>query len=342
MSPKRARARLLAARRIAVIRDDALGDLVLTLPMFSVLRARCPGAELHLLCRRYVAALVDGLPVIDRLHFVDEIEGGVRTALAAGGFDAVFFPRIRDVDCWSARRARIPLRVGSGYRWYSFLLSHRVWDHRSDAKFHEAEYNTRQIASVLGEPVRTELVRPRVDAGARERVGARLAAAGISPSDRLVIVHPGSGGNAREWPPECFGALAARLGADPGTRVVVTGIERERALCGAVLAAGGERVAAVSMAGALSLAEMIALVDRSALVVANSTGVLHVAAALGVPVLGLYPSAPPALSAARWGPYTKRATVLTPPIDTPGEMARITPEAAETAARALFTLPPRD
>ncbi|MGH7735605.1 MAG: glycosyltransferase family 9 protein, partial [Gemmatimonadales bacterium] len=121
MSPKRARSRLLAARRIAVLRDDALGDLVLTLPMFSVLRARCPDAQLHLLCRRYVGALVAGSPVIDQVHFVDTITGGVGAVLAGGGFDALFLPRIRDVDCWGAWRAGIPLRVGSGYRWYSFL-----------------------------------------------------------------------------------------------------------------------------------------------------------------------------------------------------------------------------
>ncbi|MGH7589836.1 MAG: glycosyltransferase family 9 protein, partial [Gemmatimonadales bacterium] len=177
---------------------------------------------------------------------------------------------------------------------------------------------------------------------ARDRVDAKLIAAGVAPDERVVVLHPGSGGNSIEWPPECFGALGARLGADAGVRIVVTGIERERALCDMVVATAGAAVGAIPLAGQLELSELVALLDRSALVVANSTGVLHVAAALGVPVLGLYPFAPPALSAARWGPYTERAAVLTPPAEAPGEMTRITPDAAEAAARRMLAGRPRD
>lgn len=337
---KRSRALLLAARRIAVVRDDALGDLVLVLPMFSVLRAHCPGAELHLLCRRYAFPLTDGLPTVDRVHLVDEVPGGVGAVLAAGGFDAVFLPRINDVVCWSAWRAGIPLRVGSAYRWYSLLLSHRVKDHRRVSRYHEAEYNTRMIGSVLGETVPTALVRPRVDPDARERVLRRLSAAGVTADDRIVLLHPGSGGNTPEWPAECFGALGALLGAEAGLRIVVTGVESERARCDAVVAAAGDPVRAISLVGALGLPEMIALLDRSALLVANATGVLHIAAALGTPVLGLYPREPAWQSAVRNGPYTTRARVLTPPASAPKEMSLITPEDAVAPARELLGLAP--
>ena len=321
-----------------MVRDDALGDLVLALPMFSVLRAHCPGAELHLLCRRYAIALTDGLPVLDRVHLVDEVAGGVGEVLAAGGFDAVFLPRINDAVCWSAWRAGIPLRVGSAYRWYSLLLSHRVKDHRRVSRYHEAEYNTRMIGSVLGETVPTALVRPRVDPAARESVRLRLAAAGVSADDRIVILHPGSGGNTPEWPAECFGALGALLGADPGLRIVVTGVESERARCAALVAAAGDRVRLIPLVGELGLPEMIALLDRSVLLVANATGVLHIAAALGTPVLGLYPREPGWRSPARNGPYTTRARVLTPPVSTPTEMRGITPEEALAPARELLGL----
>jgi ADP-heptose:LPS heptosyltransferase len=333
---RKSRALLLAARRIAVVRDDALGDLVLALPMFAVLRERCPGAELHLLCRRYASALTDGLPVLDRVHFVDEVAGGVGAVLAAGGFDAVFLPRIRGVDCWSAWRARIPLRVGSAYRWYSPLLSHRVKDRRKVSRYHEAEYNTRMIGSVLGETVPTALVRPRVDPGARESVQLRLSAAGVTGDARIVVLHPGSGGNSREWPAEHFGALGAVLGAEPGLRIIVTGVESERARSEALVAAVGGRVRVVTLVGELGLPEVIALLDRSALLVANSTGVLHIAAALGTPVLGLYPREPAWMSAARNGPYTTRARVLTPPATAPQEMDRIAPEDAVGPARELL------
>ena len=316
--------------------DDHLGDVVVALPMFAVLRTFCPDAELHLLCQRYVHDLVDGLTVLDKVHFVDAVAGGTSEVLRSAGLDAIFLPRIKDIDCWRAWRARIPLRIGTGYRWYSFLLNHRVYDHRSTAEFHEAEYNTRQIGSVLGESVPTALVRPAVSTTARQSVMQRLLAAGVGETDRIVILHPGSRGNSKDWSPELFGALGARLGLDEGIRLVVTGVESERAKADAVMAAAGANVRLTSLVGQLTLAEMIALIDRSALIVVNATGVLHVAASLGTPVLGLYPHGPASVSPARWRPYSKRSKVLTPPASAPADMTLVTVDAAAYAARELL------
>jgi ADP-heptose:LPS heptosyltransferase len=334
------RARLLSARRIAIVRTDRLGDMVLTLPMFAALRARCPEAELHLLCRRYAVPLADGLPIVDRVHSVDEMPKGIGSVLGRGGFDVVFLPHMRGSDCWQAWRAGVPLRVGSAYRWYSSLLNHRIHDHRSEARFHEAEYNTRLIESVLGEKVPTVLQRPRLEAAAEAAVARRLAAAGILPGERIMVLHPGTGGSSFDWPAERLGALGARLAQEPRTRIIVSGIGSERALCDAAMGAMDPEVRALSVCGELSLPEMIALLDRSTLLAANSTGVLHVAAALGTPVLGFYPLSA-SHSPARWGPYTKRAAVLTPPPEAPDAMELITVEEALAAARKLLSETPR-
>jgi ADP-heptose:LPS heptosyltransferase len=330
------RALLLRARRIGVVRTDRLGDMVLTLPMFAALRARCPEAELHLLCRRYAIPLAEGLSIVDRIHSVDELPHGISSVLAGTPFDAVFLPHMRGSDCWRVRRAGVALRVGSAYRWYSWLLNHRIRDHRSEARYHEAEYNTRLIGSVLGEEVPTVLQRPLVDPVAVTRVTARLAAAGIGGEERVLVLHPGTGGSSFDWPAERFGVLGARLVEAPGSRIVVTGIESERRLCEAVVEAAGPAARAVSLCGEFSLAEMIALLDRSTLLAANSTGVLHVASALGTPVLGFYPLSA-SHSPARWGPYTSRAQVVSPPPDHPDAMELITVEAALTAAGRLLS-----
>jgi ADP-heptose:LPS heptosyltransferase len=329
------RARLLSARRIAVVRTDRLGDMVLTLPMFAALRTRCPEAELHLLCRSYAVPIVTGLPIVDQVHAVDDSPHGIGGVLGETPFDVIFLPHMRGTDCWQAFRAGIPLRVGSAYRWYSALLNHRVHDHRSEAKFHEAEYNIRLISSVLGESVPTVLQRPRVEPEAEAELARYLIAAGVTPAERIVVLHPGTGGSSFDWPADRLGILGRRLGEAGGIRLVVTGIEAERELCRATLDAIGPDRAALSLCGELSLPMMIALLKRSALLAANSTGVLHVAAALGTPVLGFYPLSA-SHSPARWGPYTSRAEVLTPPADRPDEMTLITVDAALAAAGRLL------
>jgi ADP-heptose:LPS heptosyltransferase len=171
-------------------------------------------------------------------------------------------------------------------------------------------------------------------------VARRLAAAGILPGERIMVLHPGTGGSSFDWPAERLGALGARLAQEPRTRIIVSGIGSERALCDAAMGAMDPEVRALSVCGELSLPEMIALLDRSTLLAANSTGVLHVAAALGTPVLGFYPLSA-SHSPARWGPYTKRAAVLTPPPEAPDAMELITVEEALAAARKLLSETPR-
>jgi ADP-heptose:LPS heptosyltransferase len=328
------RERLLGARRIAVIRTDRIGDLVLTLPMFGVLRRQVPRAELHLVCREYAAPAAAGVDTVDQVHLVDREPGGLRALLVERQFDAAFLPRGRPAEAWDAVRAGVSLRVGSGYRWYSFLYNHRVYDHRSQARFHEAEYNTRLVASVLGEPVETLLQRPSLDRAAVARVGAVLTDLRVPDGARILVLHPGTGGSTREWPARCFGEMATRL--LEGGRVdiaLVTGTGGETGACRAVVE---ECAAARSLCGALSLPEMMALVARASLLVANSTGVLHLAAALGTPVVGLYPATPRSLSPQRWRPWTDRAVVLTPPPEWGEDMGRIPVAGCVEAATTLL------
>jgi ADP-heptose:LPS heptosyltransferase len=142
---------------------------------------------------------------------------------------------------------------------------------------------------------------------ARRRASSILQDAGVA--GRYVVVHPGSGGSAREWPQENFGLLARMMLERMNVAVVVTGTAAESAPAEAICrAAGGP---AVNLAGKLSLKELAALLERASLLVAHSTGPLHVGVALGTPVVGLYPQIP-VMGTGRWGPYTDRARVLVP------------------------------
>jgi ADP-heptose:LPS heptosyltransferase len=103
----------------------------------------------------------------------------------------------------------------------------------------------------------------------------------------MVVLHPGSGDNfpGRRWPTRRFGLLARRL-VDRGAIVAVTGERRERGLTREVAEASGR--ALHDLAGTLDLEELIALLARARLLGSYDTGPVHLASALGVPVLGLY------------------------------------------------------
>lgn len=281
--------------------------------MARVLKRHFPGSHVALLIRPYTAELATADPHVDEVIAIDDRSSPVR-ALAADlrsrRFDAVFHTQPRPRLALATALAGIPVRAGTGYRWYSFLFNRRVYEHRKTAERHELEYNLNLLRAV-GIDGEWGDVTPRLGVGPEHeaRAMAALEAAGVSGGTRFAILHPGSGGSARDWSPEKFSELSRTLAAEGGLGVVVTGGKGEEALVARVAAGGPNGVATI--VGSLGILDFAALAKRASVFVANSTGPIHIAAAVGTPVVGLYPQLPP-LSAARWGPYTDRKVVFTP------------------------------
>jgi heptosyltransferase-3 len=305
--------------RILLVRTDRLGDVVLTLPMLPPLRSYYPDAHIALLLNRYTGEIVKGNPYVNELLWYDEPGHPVPFLamlhlIRSRHFDAAIVVHPTPRLACLVFLARIPLRIGSGYRFYSFLFNRRVYEHRKDAKRHEVEYNLRLLKE-LECPTQG---RPEfhIDIGPEDQLVAEklIDPLNWSSGEELVILHPGSGGSAREWPSENFAALASKLMTERTVKVLITGVKGDEEKGQKILDATGN--SSLSLVGMLGLKELAALVRRSSLLVSNSTGPIHIAAAVGTPVVGLYPQITP-MSAARWGPYTEKKRVLTPnkPID---------------------------
>jgi heptosyltransferase-3 len=308
---------LTNTHRILVVRTDRLGDVLLTLPMLPFLRDRYPQAHIAMLLRPYTGEVVRGNPLVDELIWYEE--GGqpvpfktMLETIRAGRFDAVIVVHPTPRLAWLMFRAGIPLRIGTGYRYYSLLFTSRIFEHRKDAKKHELEYNL-ELLKALDCPVPRFPIRPRFDihipGEAEARIQTLRRSLSLDPENALVTMHPGSGGSAREWPAESFRKLAAMLTTDLDLQVCVTGTSGETRIADEIVRAAPGRIH--SLAGQLSLMELAALLRGSNLVVANSTGPLHLAVAVGTPVVGLYPQIVP-MSPRRWGPYTEVKRVFVP------------------------------
>jgi heptosyltransferase-3 len=337
-------------RRFLIVRTDRIGDVILTLPMARVLKRHSPGAHVAMLVHSYTTGLAGADPDVDEVISLEEHSpslSSIARALRRSRFDVVFHTHPRPRLALATALAGIPVRVGTGYRWYSFFFNRRVYEHRKDAARHELEYNLNLLRAVGFDGPWGD-VRPTlaVDAGQEEKARAALAAAGLPRGGKFVILHPGSGGSARDWSPEHFGALATMLAGREGVSVVVTGGKGEDGLVARVLSHCPPAVRPI--VGALDILAYAALAKMASLFVANSTGPIHIAAAVGTPVIGLYPQIRP-LSAARWGPYTDRKIIFTPrgfPEDCdrctgrPGEpcpcMDSIKPEDVHAAAVTLL------
>lgn len=296
-------------QRFLLSRTDRLGDLVLSTPVATALKKEFPACEVFFLARDYAAAILDLHPHVDGVLRVDSLGESLRAEplaklLRSYDFDAVLALYPRPQLAWSFYRANIPLRIGTGYRWYSALFNQRVYEHRKNARRHEAEYNL-QLLRPLGIAQARAEFHYRFDAAQEQALAEKMAQWHLQAP--YVVLHPGSGNSARDWPLEHFAALAAHLSRARNLQIVLTGSAHEKKLTEFIQTQISGK--ALDLAGQLSLTELAGVLRGAALFVSNSTGPLHVARMMNTPVLAFYP---PILACRpeRWGPYGCRGDVL--------------------------------
>jgi ADP-heptose:LPS heptosyltransferase len=181
---------------------------------------------------------------------------------------------------------------------------------------HEADYNldlVRPLADRAGRGLPVPEPRIHLAAGQRE-FGASFRAREAPGAQTVALIHPGSGGSPLDWEPRHFADVANVLARRPGWRVFVTGSHQDRLAVEALAPALSPEVAVV--AERFPLREFLGVVAAADLMIAPSTGPLHLAAALGPAAVGIYPPAP-TMSPRRWGPRGPWTEALTPPVDCP-------------------------
>jgi len=295
---------------ILLVRPDGIGDQILCLPAASALRRAIPGVRIEFLSSPLASPLFDHHPDIDVVHTV---HGGERfkdlVAVFRGKYDAaVFFKPYRKL-IMAAFMGRVPVRVGTGYRWFSIFLNRRVYEHRHDFSKHESEYNLGLLKGFGLEP--GPIHSPRLVVTDHEREAAQASLSKV-PTPRVVIL-PG-GRSTRRWKGQHYWSLAEQL-ADKGIGVILTGSAAEReSFLDDIQQPRIAHKGILNLMGQLTLRELMGLIAMSQAVVSGSTGAAHIAAALDVPTVSLYD--PRRLSAPiRWRPLGK-GIVLQPAVPT--------------------------
>ncbi|MFA6439686.1 MAG: glycosyltransferase family 9 protein [Bacteriovoracaceae bacterium] len=293
-------------QRILLVRTDRIGDVVLSLPMLPLLKKKYPNASITVMVRPYTRELVEGHSCVDDVILWDEAKSVTDYVLLLRqrAYDIAILPYPRFNLALITFLARIPVRVGTGYRWYSFLFNKRIYEHRKDARRHEVEYNLNLLTTIGIEQNGAPEFEFSVSDKSKLNIEKILRADGIQ---RFAILHAGSGGSARDWSIERFAQLGDALHTDLQMNVVLTGGTNEKELVFAL--ASKMKTTPVNYTGRFSLQELAALFQRAEVFVANSTGPLHIASIVGTPVVAFYP---PIIqcSPMRWGPYTEKKKVF--------------------------------
>jgi len=300
-------------KHILVSRTDRIGDLILSLPVFQSLKASFPGVKITALVSPYAREVVEAHPDVDQVELLSRADTlptlmwKFRT-LQCDAFLALY---PRSVIAAAAFAARIPVRVGTAYRWYGFLYNKRIRVHRSRCERHESDYNLDLVRALGAERLKPYPTFP-VTPSDREYVRRLLKEKGLAPGERLLVVHPGSKGSALNWKPEKYAEAVARFSRLENVRVVVSGGPGEEKTLQRLLYALPSNVRPpATLVDECSLKQMAGVLKNAACVLSASTGIMHLAAAVGTPTVSLFGGSF-TTTPVRWGPIGNRSLVLRP------------------------------
>jgi lipopolysaccharide heptosyltransferase II len=292
-----------SAENVLAVRLDAMGDVLMTGPALRAIKSSRPSRRVTLLTSPSGAEAASLLPMIDVVVDYDApwmkstpLREDSRPDLAmverlrSAGFDAaVIFTVYSQNPLPSAMLcylADIPRRLAHCRENPYQLLTDWIPDPEPDRLIRHEVRRQLDLVAAVGCRDADERMGLRVPEVARARVGALLRELGLGATRRWVVIHPGSTAPSRRYPPEHFAKAARSLIERDGLEVVFTGSEAEGDLIEAIRA--DMAAPSHSLAGRLDLAALAALLEYAPLLISNNTGPVHVAAALGTPVVDLY------------------------------------------------------
>jgi heptosyltransferase-3 len=304
-------------RRVLVTKLRHHGDVLLTSPVFTVLKRALPAAEIDALVYAETTPMLEDHPAISRIHAIDRdakrrgivaharAERRLLSTLRARRYDLVVHLTEHPRGIWFARLLRPRYSVArelerAHWLWRkSFTHYYRL--PRSTPR-HLVECNLDALRRIGMQPTSAEKALVLVP-GAAATLSARalLERHGVH-SKRFILLHPGSRWLFKCWSAECYAQFADRM-AEGGWRIVITGAPDpdERSLVDAIVAqtALSTRASLVDLTGLLNLRELAALIREARIFVGVDSAPMHIAAAVQTPVIALFgPS-----GEFEWGPW---------------------------------------
>jgi ADP-heptose:LPS heptosyltransferase len=298
---------------IAISRTDSIGDVIVTLPLCGFIKKYSPNTRIAFIGRSYTQAIVEACPFVDEfLNFDKHSESSLKVEACVFAFPDA------EVMKW-VKAQGVKKRIATGSRIASWKFANdRVFFSRKNSDLHESQLNFHLLSPFGAKDIPTleeirewHVLKPKVESPIQ-----------LDPNKRSVVFHMLSKGSALNWSLHQYQELTMFL-PTADFNIYITGTEEE-----------GVRIRKdfqfdshiIDLTGKLSLPQLIAFISSCGTLVAASTGPLHIASAVGIHAIGLYPSKRP-MHPGRWMPLGVNANYLEDGNSAQKESLEISPEA---------------
>lgn len=297
-------------KHIVISRTDSIGDVALTLPLAGILKEKFPSARITFLGNTYTRPVIECSENVDEIWEWAELQKlsqPEQIAFLKSKKTDVFihvFPRKEIAKL--VKKAGIPHRIGTSHRlFHLFTCNHRPNFTRKNSDLHESQLNTKLLSplSITGDFSLSQLA----DLAGFKKIAPLTSElkALLDSGKKNIILHPKSQGSAREWAIENYTGLATELD-ETKYNIFFTGTEKEGLLFRHLIP---EKTNIFDVTGKMNLYELISFIKSSDLLIAASTGPLHIAGLTGINALGLFSEQRPT-HAGRWQPLGNKVSIL--------------------------------
>ncbi|MDP2928048.1 MAG: lipopolysaccharide heptosyltransferase II [Candidatus Omnitrophota bacterium] len=300
--------------RILIVRTDRLGDVLLSTPVIKALRQKFPQGYISMMVSPYTKDVLDGNPALDEIIAFDK-DAKDKCWLATLKFAGLLRKKKFDLAIVLHPTTRmhlltflagIPKRLGYD-RKFGFLLTDRIKHTKQYGQKHESEYALDLIRYLGIQPQDKTLFMP-IKQESEKWVDVLFSQAGIRDSDKLLVIHPTASCHSRIWPGERFAEVADKLAQKYGFKVVIISGPKDMQKAQEVIK--NMRIKALNLAGKTSISQLASLLRRCQLFISTDSGPMHMASALGVPVITIFGRSQAGLSPQRWGPLGEKNRIL--------------------------------
>ncbi len=301
-------------KRILIARTDRIGDVLLSTPVIKALRENYPNAYIAMMVSPYAKDIVEANPYLDQVIIYDKdtkhkswarsIKFSQRLKNKRFELAIILHPtnRVHLITFLAGIRRRIGFDRKLG-----ILLTDRIKHTKQMGLKHELEYTLDLIRHLGIEPENKNLFIP-IRQESEDWVDELFKQERIKKEDLLLAINPGASCPSKIWPNERFAEVADRLIEKYGFKVLVVSGPKDTSLAASLIK--HMRHSALDLSGKTSLSQLASLLKRSNLFISNDSGPVHIATAVGVPVIAIFGRNQTGLSPRRWGPVGRKDKIL--------------------------------
>jgi heptosyltransferase III len=323
-------------RRILMVHQRRLGDIVMATPVIRLIRKTYPESRIAFVCEANYSSVAALIPEIDETITLPDLAGlwpvawwrrrAFGLARRKEGYDLAVDMRCSRDTAVVTRLSGAAVRVGRPWKDHVTAYTHLAEPGEMPADMHMRDFLL-LTARAAGCATEGEDVTPRLEVNAAGKESAKKRAEALTGGKPYAVFQVGSTRGYKCWPLERFAALADKLAAEHGLAVLVHAGPGEGEIAAAATAGARTRPAVYE---SRDIAELAGVLAGAKVVIGNDSGPMHVAAAVGAPVVVFFAVESPA----RWGPVGTRAIALRSPRAEEPKAVRETLMADITVAQA--------